>query len=269
MKKGNAVVKILFVGFLSLLSSIPQVQADDNLPVLHFQKIHDAIVNGDAGLFASLVKYPILRDYPLRNIEDSAQMVAYFTVLIDDSLRNAYKDVKPEDWEGGGWLGYTDGNFWDDGTGIYSIDYYSQTELGMKSELVNEEIASLHPSLQRGDIEPIACLYDSTTHAIIRVDRMIGNDDAEDEYRVCIYKDAGRLGERPDLILNANCDAEGTAGIRWFECYQERKGNRRHVMDFTIDYTDSPDGCEANILVGKDKGERLLYRTYWLDLYQK
>lgn len=266
MDKKIAVVKVLIVGFLSLLFSDLKAQAGDNLPVLHFQKIHDAIVNGDAGLFASLVKYPVLRDYPLKNIEDSAQMVAYFPVLIDDSLRNAFKDVKPEDWKGGGWRGYTDGNFWDDGTGIYSIDYYSKAELNRKAELEREEIESLHPSLRQKNIEPITCLYDSAAHVVLRLDKIVGDDDIHNKYRVCVYKDVGKLRSEPDLILDASPDDEGTAGIRWMECYQQKSRRRIHVMDFAIDYTDSPDGFEANVLKGKGKGKHRLYSAYWLDL---
>lgn len=268
MKRKNIVLKCLIAGFLSILSFGNKAQADDHLPVLHFQKLHDAIVDGNAQAFASMVKYPIMREYPLKNIGDSAQMVAYFPTLIDDSLRAEYRNVKPEDWDDGGWRGYTDGNFWDDGTGIYSIEYSPRAERQLRARLVKDEIASLHSSLQRGDIDPAACLYDSATHAVLRVDKIVDGDEDSGKYRVCLYKNVNKLDKAPDYIYEAISDVEGSAGIQWFECYRIKGGKRVHVMDFTLDLTDSPEGCEADILVGKKKGKRKFYPTYWLDLLQ-
>lgn len=87
----------------------------------HFEIVNKAIVDGDARKFASLVYYPLKCDYPLKWIEDSTEMVARFSTIIDDSIRNIFKKVKPEDWRDEGWRGYSirDGDFWDNGDGIY------------------------------------------------------------------------------------------------------------------------------------------------------
>ena len=46
--------------------------------------VSQAIINGDAPALAAMVSYPIDCSYPLRNIEDSTQFVAYFDILFDD-----------------------------------------------------------------------------------------------------------------------------------------------------------------------------------------
>lgn len=240
------------------------------LPVdlkLHFEVVNKSIADGDAKKFASLLFYPIRRDYPLRWIEDSAQMVAEFPSIIDDSLRNLFKKARPEDWDGGGWRGYSIGDcdFWDDGRGIYMINYYSKSELQRREKLVKEEMSTLHPSLRGKDFDPFACYYDDKTHAIMRLDWKVKKDNY-DFYRMCVYKDYRKLRERPDMILDVKRDVQGTAALQWFECSQEVNGKKKLVMEFYVDYTERYDGFDATVYKENKTENHTLYRVYWLDL---
>ena len=57
-----------------------------------------ALADGDAAGFASLCVYPIVRPYPLKDIEDSLSMVDYFPILVDAPLREKMKKGKVGDW---------------------------------------------------------------------------------------------------------------------------------------------------------------------------
>ena len=49
-------------------------------------KINNSIINGDAAAFASMVDYPIRRKYPIKDIEDSATMVKFFPIIVDEGF---------------------------------------------------------------------------------------------------------------------------------------------------------------------------------------
>lgn len=232
----------------------------------HFQKVHDAVVNGDAEAFSSMVGYPIRRSYPLRWIETPEQMVKLFPAIIDDSLKNIMRNIKPEDWQGGGWRGYSFdiGEFWDTGEGIYQINYYSKASLKEKDKLIKEETDTWHPSIKGKNIIPFNCFYDGKTHAVLRLDKIIGKN--EDKLRLCVYNDYMKLRGKPDLILDVDEEVQGSAAVQWFKCYLKENGRRKLLMDFYIDYTESYDGFTATIYDGNKTRTHELYRVYWMDL---
>lgn len=53
----------------------------------NFEEIVNCIVKGNKKKLASLCIYPIKRDYPLPDIENAKQMIAYFDTLFDRSYR--------------------------------------------------------------------------------------------------------------------------------------------------------------------------------------
>lgn len=62
------------------------------------QLIFKSIANGDKETFADLVRYPLYRQYPLRNIYTKDEMVKYFDFLFDDEFRNTIRALKPDEW---------------------------------------------------------------------------------------------------------------------------------------------------------------------------
>lgn len=101
----------------------------------------NCVIHNDAATFAHLTSYPIMRTYPTKWIEDSLEMLSFFPIMADDSLKNVLKRTKPSDWEQVGWRGYTFANgeyFWDEGYALSAINYESKQELAIREALIQK-----------------------------------------------------------------------------------------------------------------------------------
>ena len=222
-------------------------------------RIKAAMDKNDASEFAMLCSYPISRDYPLHDIMDSAQMVDYYPVLVDDSIRTVILSAKPDDWWLAGWRGYTYGNgeyLWVDG-GIYGINYMSKREQKLRDSLIVADTYAIHPSL-RGDWLPETCLLDSLSGRIYRVDISSKDEDAvEPKVRLAIYEKGADLKSTPCKVLYGSRRIEGSAAT--------------HVYKFTGDnYSCSilyfPYEELRTLSEDEDEESRTLIKTYFLDL---
>ena len=161
-------------------SSLGQHRPDDAL-----NKLMRSLAEGDAPGFAALCVYPIVRPYPLKNIEDSVSMVDYFPVLVDASLRDRMGRAKAEDWESYGWRGWSIGDdrpIWFD-EGVQFVDYQSPAETGLQSILAREELMTLSPRYREG-WTPVMTLIQTDGNSILRIDAK------GDRYRLMEYDDA-------------------------------------------------------------------------------
>lgn len=57
----------------------------------HFQELMNSVIKDDAAAFAHMTSYPIMRTYPMKWIEDSTDMVKFFPIMADDSLKSILK----------------------------------------------------------------------------------------------------------------------------------------------------------------------------------
>ncbi|MDE6681244.1 MAG: hypothetical protein K2J92_07855, partial [Muribaculaceae bacterium] len=99
--------------------------------------VTSAVRNGDKARFASAVAYPLARPYPLKDITDSAAMVDYYPVLVDDSLKHVIERAALHRWSDNGFRGWTLDNgeyVWLDDS-IYSVNYTSVAEQALRSML--------------------------------------------------------------------------------------------------------------------------------------
>ncbi len=95
-----------------------------------------SIAGSDASGFAARCSYPITREYPLRDIVDSAGMVRYFPVIFDDSLKSAFARMTPGDWESYGWRGWSpkeNNELWVDDK-VYAVNYHSKAENALRAD---------------------------------------------------------------------------------------------------------------------------------------
>ena len=234
----------------------------------HFQKLMNSVIHDDAATFAHLTSYPIMRTYPMKWIEDSVDMVKFFPIMADDSLKNVLKRTSPTDWEQIGWRGYTFANgmyFWDEGYKLSGINYKSKRELAIRDSLIKKDLSTIHPCLKAKVMAPFSCFYDTKSHAIYRVD-ILGALDYTDEnakYRMAVYLKNTDLMGKPDYLLNVNYRLEGSAGVRVYECSDE-KGNR---ISFYQDFYEQTNNFEAEIKLGKKKATHIIDRAYWLDYF--
>lgn len=189
--------------------------------------VSQSVAKADAKSFASMCDYPIIREYPLRDIPDSAKMVEYFPIMFDDSIRIAMDTMEPEHWENYGWRGWSpreNNEMWVDDK-VYAVNYYSKAEIALRNVLAREEIESLAPELQNGWV-PSFCLRDTANSVLYRVDFRSSeepkyNDESDPrpengEYRMSVYPKGSDLHRIPSIVLNGTMVSEGSAGIRIF-----------------------------------------------------
>lgn len=65
----------------------------------HFQELMNSVIKDDAAAFAHMTSYPIMRTYPMKWIEDSTDMVKFFPIMADDSLKSILKKTTPDMWD--------------------------------------------------------------------------------------------------------------------------------------------------------------------------
>lgn len=218
-------------------------------------RLMKAISEGDAAGFASICTYPVVRTYPLRSIQDSATMVDYFPVMIDDSLIKITAKSQLNDWNFYGWKGWALGDstilWYDDG--LQFVDYESKAETGLRKMFARNEIMSLPPELREG-WTPVETLVETDGDKIYRIDSSGGT------YRLMEYGNRTELKGSPTLILVGNLNLEGSGDYRVYVFTDSLGTKAEYLPDeeppVTIDIT-SP---------GKEMKSHKVKRGYWRDL---
>lgn len=246
----------------SLLSS-------DSIPE-NIKKVAQVLADNDSVAFASMVSYPLQRPYPLYDIKDSTLMADYYSVMIDDSLRRAVAESKPNDWEEQGWKGWSlkHGNYiWID-EAVYDVPYLSQREKNMRAELIRRDLESLPEELRAGWM-PEWCLIDPEDGYVYRIDvdsatiADKSNSNINTVYRLAVYKNSKNLRENPDNI---------------FRGFRNEEGSIQHITYLFKD-SDSLDKSDDNQIIiepwSSESGDPIMYhrkksrkmrKTYWIDL---
>lgn len=227
-------------------------------PEKELDALAKAMADGNAQAFAEMCSYPIQRPYPLRDIDDSAAMIDYFPVMVDDSLQAAMKDVKTADWEDYGWRGWSlkDSNpVWYD-EGVQFIDYVSKAERGLRAMLAREEIETLAPGLRKG-WTPVMTLVQTEPETkgtwIFRIDRK-GN-----VYRLAGYAPASSLRQMPEILLDGALIEEGSAMSRDYVF----SGNKGEKVEYTPD--SEADDCISVTIPPKAEVIYHVRPAYWRD----
>lgn len=224
-----------------------------------------AIMEDSPDSFAAVVTYPLERPYPLRNIMNSSEMALYYSIMIDDSLKNMVKSSTDTIWNHQGWRGWTlaDGSYmWIDNGKIYAFNYISGKESQMLDSLREMEISTLDPSLRQGWI-PVLCVVDTIEGDIFRID----SDNLTDTpvYRLARYCAGDDLAGKPFMILYGSLDTEGTMGNRFYHFKDSTGNNAEYSPDMAEE--DSVTAFEMN-----HSGHPKRYHvvpTYWLDHVNK
>lgn len=175
-------------------------------------KLMRSLAEGDAPGFAALCVYPIVRPYPLKDIEDSLAMVDYFPILVDAPLRDRMKKGKINEWSNYGWRGWSIGEdrpIWYD-EGVQFIDYQSPAESGLQKLLAREELKTLAPVYREG-WTPVMTLIQTDGRSVIRIDAR------GDEYRMMAFDNTVDVSGKPSMFLLGSLREEGSAGFRTFE----------------------------------------------------
>lgn len=230
----------------------PEFHVQDSLS--RFAHIKQCIIKGDAHQFASLVSnYPFPRRYPLKDIENKEQMIAYFNIMFDNRIKDMLRHSTDEDWGNGGWRGHAfkDGLIWVYGGLITSVNYISAKENALYENTIKEDIASLHKTLQKKGIKPHRCFSDMVDGSILRIDQ-----DGE-EYRFTLWSKGKSLSGLPDVCAYGTREIQGSMANEYYSFIV-----RKTIYEVFF-------GLESPILRVSVSGkieEHELKECYWLDL---
>lgn len=234
------------------------------MPPREVMELIDAVTRNDARKFASVVSYPLVRPYPLRDVDDSVKMAIYYPVMVDDSLRNVLRHAKAEQWSQNGWKGWTlaDGQYlWIDEK-LYALNYVSVAERAMINTLANEEIGSLQPEMRKG-WTPVFCLHGVDNGALYRVDsRSDADSDTLTPYRLAIYERGTNLHGRPTVSMLGLLDVEGTAGVRTY-LFSGHDGSRAYYVYDRV--SDEEPQQIVIVTAAGDSAAHRVERAYWRD----
>lgn len=183
----------------------------------YHQMILEAIANGDKQTFAKMVHYPLIRSYPLPDIETEEQMVSYFDTLFDKQFRQQIAKLDSNSWNIVGWRGWMilDGEIWDTDPGIV-VNYSSPLEQRYAEYLRKKDMSRLH-SLLRGNWKPYyGCQLDDSEcpdfeYSFARVDVSTDHDpDKEPSFRVAVFKKGTKASDAPAVVLFGERTIEGS-----------------------------------------------------------
>lgn len=237
----------------------------DSLPP-DIQNLVKSVAMSDSDSFASMVLYPLQREYPLHNIDNEKQMLEYYSVIMDDTLKSVITDNPGANWHEFGWRGWSvgDGSYIWYSDGIYAIPYMSAQEVSKRAALVKAEMQSLAPALRFG-WEPVGCYKSIESDSIFRIDKQIKSDDAT-TYRLAVYTASSQMRAMPSLLMLGYRTVEGSAMIETF-VFSDKSGI---TMSLTPDMTDE-NGNPAFTLTTTSGTEKdiVVSPAYWLDLLPK
>ena len=180
----------------------------------HIIAFIDCVTNNQKEKLATLISYPLKRDYPLPEIKSKQEFIKRYDQIFDTTLKNMITNSNlAKDWSEVGWRGImlNQGEVWMDTEGkIIAINYQSKTEKDIKDKKNLTERATLHASIAKYK-EPI-CIIE-TSKFRIRIDDM-GNSN----YRYVSWPITKAMNENPDLIINkGKFIAEGSGGNHRYE----------------------------------------------------
>lgn len=221
-----------------------------------------AVNKDDSVKFASLVSYPLSRPYPLKDIENAKQMKSYYSVMVDDSLKNVISSSKEDNWTEAGWRGWTlyDGQYvWVDAN-LYDVPYLSAKEKAKRADLIQKELASLDPVLGR-DWTPEFCLKSPLSGTFYRIDAKQQADG--EQYRMAIYNKGVSLRDKPSQILYGVKDEEGSADTPSY--IFDGKNGEQIVFSPDDPGVDDGIGMQLNITTPDSHQHIAVEKAYWLD----
>ena len=183
----------------------------------------------------------------MKDIENVEQMVDYFDILFDDSIKNLLQESSLSDWEKVGWRGYMfkDGLLWVTDSGLISVNYESKKEKALREALLQKEKNSLSHYFIEDDWEPEGCYQDMNDSSVIRIDKR------GDNYRLSVYRN-----QHQPTLLYGNREVRGTMSNLVYKFSDRRGLCRKYEIYVDKLYTDI-DGVEEI---------HALRKCYWLDL---
>ena len=234
--------------------AVDSVVADYDVEI---EKICQYIIDGKAQDLAFHTEFPLRRSYPLRDIRNGDEMVAYFNTLFDSSIKNKLRQASADDWSSMGYRGYcfNSGEIWiNEDLRLYAVNYMSAKEKALYQQTVKEDLESLPSSLREGGWQPYTCYMDTKDGSILRIDNV------GEKYRLCVFGRTSSL-DRPDILLYGKIKIEGSMRVE-----------TDIFTDGKLSYSIGQNMQDGNMYVSvEDKNtngdwSHELRKCYWLDI---
>ena len=272
---------ILFLVFGRNTSNAPQapaVESEDSIEVVDsiaeedvyfnseakaaIEKIMQCIIDGNAQDLADMTEYPLGREYPLKDIQNEDEMIAYFNTLFDTNIKNKLRNKTVDDWEKIGWRPYSL-DFGGGDLGISEdlklryVSYSSAKEDALRKQLIEDDLASLPESLREGGWKPYLCYLDIQDGSVLRIDQL-----GEEKLRICVYKPGKPLSE-PDICIYGKRDFQGSMGL---ETDMFTDGKISYNVDVSESMQDGKNYVYVEDKTNKKEWTHEIKKCYWLDL---
>lgn len=161
----------------------------------------------DKDSIASIINYPLSRDYPIPSVKNKSEFIKRFDEILDDSIINMIANSSYDDWKQMGWRGKMigSGEVWmlnSDGI-ITSVNYQSEDERRLKEKLILEDKVRIHESL-KDYIEPYYSF--KTDDYLIRIDLYDIDSSGKELFRYASWKTEFSQATKPDIIINGRVE---------------------------------------------------------------
>ncbi|QDP86614.1 hypothetical protein FNJ88_01410 [Chryseobacterium sp. SNU WT5] len=190
--------KLLF--FLLFVFNLGHGQSDQLSvsKINNIEKIINTFKENNIDIIASMVKYPLNREYPLPNINNREALKIRFNEVFDQELIERIAHSKVDQWSDVGWSGIMldRGVLWIDSDGgqILAVNHQTDLERKLLEKLIAKDKESLAPSLRHFK-SPVYKIL--TKRYLIRIDELNNS-----KYRYTSWKIGQNESSKPDLILN-------------------------------------------------------------------
>ena len=231
-------MKPILLSFLIILFLSKTCQASvDTFIVKRFRQIVQLIESDRAKELSNLVAYPLKRENPLPDIENSTDFISYYSSLFDSTLKNLLKqysdsDIFEHNFSYGLVGGVFSGEIWiNEGGQISGINYSSKEEQKAKQLLVSKIKGQMHPSI---NIWNENIVFARSEKLLIRI------DDTNKGLRYVCWGNGKTMKDSPDIVLdNGIEEAQGTMG-GWTWTF--KKDDWTYIVD-DVEICDTPKNC--------------------------
>ncbi len=242
--KCRLVILCLLFGLQTAVSGQSTLKNEQEQAV---NKLIRIIKTKDKTKIAGLVRFPLRREYPLKDVKSKEELVRRFDEIFDKWLVGHIATSKIGDWSEVGWRGIMldRGTIWIDDEGkIMTVNYQSEQEKRLLAAAITASKEELPPVLR--DFEkPVYRIV--TRNYNIRIDEKPGN-----KFRYISWKVKHKKSE-PDLVLeNGVLEFQGSGGNHTITFK-----NKEYAYVISVNEIRSKSMPEVTITVLKD-GEHLM-----------
>lgn len=212
-----------------------------NIYVEDFQaakSLQKALKNNDKNAVARLVRYPIVREYPLPPIKSASDLIGNWDDFFDKENISEIVAATPT---AVGYRGVTLGDLWFDGGKVIALNLRTAAFAKKVSEAKNKEFLTLHPSVRGYKKVAVRC---STGSKSIRI------QEHGDGYHYFVWKKGGGLLEKPELALKGTVEFQGSGGGQTYTFK-----NHGYSYVFSAPVVCRADACDDTLTVLKGEKE--------------